>query len=242
MHVEYEGDLQANLGGETGLGLTKNGNDDNVRILEPGYMMTMSADSNGAWLARGEENILNDKLREVLYSRRDQLPIPRKPMRRRSQMGSFSSAAYLILLIATIWILPASAVFIEFQNCLSESVLNNTPLQLQIVPYFVSATFNTTDANHALNVTVWGNVTGSTVTSTRFVLPNATDSYWTGNDTSNGGKIEDSPRAGETGAEVTTLFNKVNVLTYEPWDDNLDFCKQVVNGSCPLGPSFNATR
>ncbi len=154
--------------------------------------------------------------------------------------GSFGIVPFFLVLVASLWIVPASAVLVEFQNCLSEAAQNNLPLELQFIPLFVDATFNNTDRNHQLVVTVWGNVTGSTVGSaSRLVLPDANNTeYWNGNSTSNGGKIVDSPFPEAAEPKLTTLSNKVNILTYEPWNQDLDFCNSLINASCPLGPRF----
>jgi hypothetical protein len=160
------------------------------------------------------------------------------------QMGSFGTWSYLFLLIASFWIIPASAVFVEFQNCLSEGVQNNLPPQLQLVPLVVNAVFNTTDPSHNLNLTVWTNVTGSTVAMPRLLLPAANSSYWDpgNNDTTNGGKIADNPFPNAEEQFLTTLFSKVNVLTYSPYNpkDGEDFCHSLVNATCPVGPNFKA--
>ena len=164
---------------------------------------------------------------------------PRSSTRR--QMGFFGTWQYLFLLMASLWIIPTSAVLVEFQNCLSEGVQNNQPLQLQLVPLVMNAVFNTTDPMHNLNITVWTNVTGSTVELPRLVLPSATDPYWTTpNDTESGGKIEANPFPAVPTPVLTTLFNKVSVLTYTPVNPHtgVGFCDQLVNGSCPLGPNF----
>lgn len=167
-------------------------------------------------------------------SRRIDMPIPR-----RRQHRIFSTLGYLLVIIG-LWIGPASAAFIEFENCLSESVQNDTPKQLQFTPYFVNAIFNTTDPSHTLRITVWGNVSGSGPT-TKVVLPawNNTD-YWNSNQTAQGGKIVDIPDPTLTNPKLTTLFNKVDVLTYEPYSNAVDFCQQLgKNFSCPLGPVFS---
>ncbi|KAN0122626.1 Transient receptor potential (TRP) ion channel domain containing protein [Hyaloscypha variabilis] len=156
-------------------------------------------------------------------------------------MGFFETWQYLFLLMASLWIIPASAVLVDFQNCLSEDVQNNTPLQLQLVPLVMNAVFNTTDPMHNLNITVWTNVTGSTVELPRLLLPPANDSYWTTpNDTEYGGKIENDPFPSVASPVLTTLFNKVSVLTYTPVNPHtgVGFCDQLVNGSCPLSPNF----
>lgn len=152
--------------------------------------------------------------------------------------GFFGSMRYLSLLIACLWIVPISAVMIEFENCLSDATKNDVPLQLQIVPQFVDAVFDTTDPAHNLRMTVWINVNGTFNSMVPLPSPNDT-AYWNGNETDQGGKILDVPLPDALAPLRTTLFNKVNVLTYEPWSSSAGWCQQLKNGSCPLGPRFN---
>lgn len=152
-------------------------------------------------------------------------------------------SGYLMALVASLWIVPASAVLLEFQNCLSDAIQNDQPLALQIIPLYLNAVFNTTDTNHNLNVTVWGNVTGSTVgTNPKYLVPPANDTqYWNSNETTSGGKIENEPYPDDPIPKLTTLSSKVNVLTYEPWHNPVNFCEDgLLNGTCPLGPTFSA--
>jgi hypothetical protein len=160
-----------------------------------------------------------------------------RPWFRRSRFGTLGYLSVLLILFLAI---PTSAVFIEFQNCLSDAVQTNSPLQLQFVPMYVDAKFNTTGPSNNLQVTVWGNVTGSG--PEQFVIlpaPNDTG-YWDSNQTNLGGKILDEPDPNAAAPKLTTLLNKVDVLTYEPWSDSVDFCSQLINASCPLAPSFYA--
>jgi len=162
------------------------------------------------------------------------------PSYKRRQSSFFGIMGYIMVFIASIWIRPASAVFVEFQNCLTESYRNDEPLQLQIVPMFVNAVFNTTDPSHNLNVVVYTNVSGSTTGTIQYVLPPANDTnYWNSNDTTSGGKIIDNPFP-DTVAKYTTLDNKVSVLTYQPYNFEEAFCASLENGSCPLGPAWSA--
>jgi hypothetical protein len=56
-----------------------------------------------------------------------------------------------------------------------------------------------------------------------------------------GGKILDDPYPDSIDPHLTTLFNKVNVLTYSPYNHATDFCNELENGTCPLGPVFNGS-
>ncbi|KAH8815079.1 hypothetical protein F5884DRAFT_667560 [Xylogone sp. PMI_703] len=148
---------------------------------------------------------------------------------------------FLLLLVLSVGTAPASAAFVNFQNCLSESYKTQAPLSLQFVPLYVNAVFNTSNSNYNLNVTVWGNVTGSGPNPLVNLPPGNNTDYWN-NPSNTQGKIQDVPDPSAEKPYLTTLFNKVNVLTYEPFNEAVDFCDQIVNGSCPLGPSFTANK
>lgn len=122
-----------------------------------------------------------------------------------------------------------------FTNCLSESYRENDPTLLQWVPLYAEARFDTENTSHNLEVIVYGNVTG---TRENVTLPAPDDPYWDNNDDTPG-KIIRTPKSGE-GKKATTLFRKVNVATFEPFTEVVDFCQAgLVNAQCPLGPVFN---
>jgi hypothetical protein len=175
--------------------------------------------------------------RAIAHDRRSQFSLPSMT----STRTSHSTWGFFFILFASLWVNPASAVFITFTNCLSESYQRDQPIQLQFVPYFFDAAFNTTDPSHNLAVRVWGNVEGSGPGAQLVVPPGSNDTaYWNSNSTAtNNGKIVDIPD--QDLQLLTTLSNKVTVLTYEPYSKYVDFCDQLVNASCPLGPNFNAT-
>ncbi|KAG0651035.1 hypothetical protein D0Z07_2495 [Hyphodiscus hymeniophilus] len=206
--------------------------------------MTMSAGSSKTWQPTWSGDLLcegpnpSDAQRTSLPTiiiRQANTPL-------RWQRRSFAGIPrYMLLLLISLWAVPTSAVLVDFQNCLSEGYQNDTPTQLQFDPLFMNAVFNTTDSSHNLNITVWGNVTGSGPGSGNEVrLPPANDTYWGTNETNLGGKIENIPEPPPGVNKFTTLFNKVNVLTYEPWSNTVNFCDQLINASCPLAPSFSA--
>jgi Transient receptor potential (TRP) ion channel/ML-like domain len=129
----------------------------------------------------------------------------------------------------------AQAAYLNFENCLSSNIINSNPKLLQFVPYNVSATFNTSDPNFPLNVTVYGNVSGL-ATIQPYPAPN--DPQWSNpNDTV--GKIVDLSASNN---KYTTLFTKINVLTYTPYQAPSRFCNSSVHGPCPLGPAFYVNR
>ncbi|KAF7906056.1 hypothetical protein EAF00_000335 [Botryotinia globosa] len=218
---------------------------DHDRTSRPNTTLIMSAD---CW---EQEMVREGAFKGEQHSNRSYL-VPRasvpeqthayRPWSRAPTKTSSGVWIILVTLISAFWITPTSAVFIEFQNCLEESYQGNTPYQLQFVPYFLWAVFNTTESTHNLAVQVWGDVKGSGPgASTTDKLPGSNDTaYWQSNSTDTyNGKIADEPDP--TSLKLTTLFNKVTVLTYQPYSAAVDFCNQLVNGTCPLGPTFNAS-
>lgn len=146
----------------------------------------------------------------------------------------------LLLTILSICIQPSSAAFIDFQNCLDPNIVNSSPLQLQFVPLFVWATFDTVSPSHNINVTVYGNVSGI---ATREPYPAPDDPQWD-NPNKTVGKIPDV--AGQPGHELYTTFTTtLNVLDYTPYDPPATrFCNSSALTQCPLAPvrNINATQ
>ena len=139
--------------------------------------------------------------------------------------------AFLVLFA---WISSANAAYVEFRNCLDKSIVNSNPRLLQFEPFNVSAVFNGSSGSerHHLNVTVYGNVTGK---ATQQPYPPPEDPSWA-NPKDMFGKI---PNLSQSNNKYTTLFARVNFLGYTPWVSNPSrFCESVVQGDCPLAPSF----
>lgn len=157
------------------------------------------------------------------------------------QKMSFGVHVSIMAFILSLWILPASAAFVDFRNCLSERTLHDQPLALQLVPQFVNVIFNSSSPDHNLNITVWVNVTGSTAGSApRLTLPPANDTnYWNSNNTASGGKIEAIPSPDVINKQ-TTLYNSINFLNYKQFSEYVPFCDYVENGACPLGPIWSS--
>lgn len=161
-----------------------------------------------------------------------------RPYRNNRFALSAASRAMGILAILTLFLQPAVAVLIQqWTNCLSDSVTLSDPKELQWVPLYVGAEFEHDSATRNLRVTVWGNVTGS---YGGVSLPAWDDPKW---DDANftDGKIQRNPFP-TTAAKITTLHDKIDVLTYEPYSADFDFCDNaLINATCPLGPVFNTT-
>ncbi|EMC99770.1 hypothetical protein BAUCODRAFT_63325, partial [Baudoinia panamericana UAMH 10762] len=144
-----------------------------------------------------------------------------------------SACQALILVLGILLLLPtvARAGFINFDNCLDQQIVNSKPLQLQWIPLWVDAKFNR--STYTLNTTIYGNVSGQQFVGT---YPSPTDPQW--NDPSQSfGKIVSIGSSGN----YTTLLADFKVLTYDAYNAKAaQFCPSVINGTCPLGPYFNA--
>ncbi|KAK2068709.1 hypothetical protein P8C59_003337 [Phyllachora maydis] len=150
----------------------------------------------------------------------------------------FDMMALFFFLATGPFLRPAAAVMVNFENCLPASYLETTPTLLQWVPLYVDAKFDTLTPDHTLVVTMWGNVTGA---YNNVTLPPSNSPYWA-DATKTDGKIVAEPDPSSSNPKITTLHSKVDVLSYEPWVNFADFCKNsLVNASCPLGPVFNTT-
>ncbi|KAI0176424.1 hypothetical protein GGR52DRAFT_571387 [Hypoxylon sp. FL1284] len=169
-------------------------------------------------------------------------PVP-YPNRRNTMSRLAFPNLVLGLLVACAWIRTASAISVAFENCLPDSYIYSNQqqpeqVQLQWVPVFVDAEFDTENPTHNLRVTVWGNVTGRVGSDP---LPPPGSANWSDPDLALNGKIlnEPDPNAPAELRKVTTLHSKTDVLTYEPQNANVNFCDSILNGSCPLGPVFD---
>jgi len=142
----------------------------------------------------------------------------------------------VVLFVLGIWLISQArlvqAAFVEFSNCLDESILNSDPRILQFMPLNISAVLNTANLARPLNLTIYGNVTGQMYPGK---YPSPTDSSWS-NPNNTFGKIVDVA----DGAQLaTTLFATLNVLSYTPYSAAPSrFCESTVNQACPLGPAF----
>lgn len=128
---------------------------------------------------------------------------------------------------------PTAAVLLDFDNCLSKTILESAPLQLQFVPTNVSVTFNNSDPLNPLNVTVYGNVSGTSSRTANYPAPDSAD--WT-NINWTDGKIEDLSSSGNM---YSTLLTDFNVLSFTPFSNASRFRDSVTQGTFPLAPVFN---
>lgn len=168
----------------------------------------------------GEDN--NKTRRESIRARSD------RPRRSWRAIAGRSSVWRFALLSLGLFMSPVEAVRVPFQNCMDN---NRNPDQLQFTPTFVDATFNLINDSHPLQITVYGNVSGR---MTQTPLPPPDDDYWR-DDTQEDGKIVKRPG----NLNFTGLKHKVEVLSYEPWAQNVDFCDSLNGWNCPLGPAFD---
>ncbi|KAF2788441.1 integral membrane protein [Melanomma pulvis-pyrius CBS 109.77] len=155
---------------------------------------------------------------------------PPRPRRKRLP-GAFSTLLLFFFAVASL--LPlSSAVFINFENCLSRSYRDDPNALLQFVPLHVWATFNTTAPSHNLNVTIYGNVTGQVAPGN---YPDMYSPDWTNPNITFGKIVDVSP----TNPKYTTLFSDFKVVTYTAYSaEPKQFCSTTVNTACPIGPTF----
>lgn len=132
------------------------------------------------------------------------------------------------------WLLPGvKAALIPFTNCLGPAIINATPIPLQWTPLFVDAIFDLSNPNHHLNMTIYGNVSGSATVMPAPSDPN--DSGW-GNPNVTLGKIV---AVSDANRKYTTLHTILNVLSYTPYAaPPAIFCNKTVNTECPIAPVF----
>lgn len=151
---------------------------------------------------------------------------------RKASTSTRLTLGWWIALVCLLWTAPAAAVLLDFENCLSKTVLDSNPAQLQYVPLDVAVRYNLSDPLHPLNVTVYGNVTG-TADGTDY--PSWNSSSW-GNPNDTVGKILDlSP----SNNKYSTLLTSFDVLSFSAFSNASRFCESVTQGDCPLGPVFN---
>lgn len=175
------------------------------------------------------------ELDEFSFNRKTSHPRRNGSVRpRRSWRDTQRSSVWWIALVCLVtFASPTAAVLLDFDNCLSKTILESVPRQLQFVPTNVSVTFNLTDALNPLNVTVYGNVSGTASRTANYPAPNSPD--WT-NPNWTDGKIEDLSSVNNM---YSTLLTEFNVLSFTPFHNASRFSDSVTQGSFPLAPVFN---
>lgn len=144
----------------------------------------------------------------------------------------------LAVLTLLAFVPSTGAVYVDFDNCLSPNIIHSAsqrqPL-LQFIPYHVWASFNDSAPSHTLNITVYGNITGTATNETR---PSWNDPQWS-NDNKTLGKIVDEDQSNN---HYSTLFARFNVLDYTPYNAPASrFCTNTIHQQCPLIPAFKLT-
>ena len=158
----------------------------------------------------------------------------------RQRPGYATGALHLRLLFLTILFLisgQARAAFIEFQNCLNNTLNDTTPHSLQFIPQFFDAKFNTSDPSHNIDITVYGNVQGATA---QVLLPPPSDPRW--NDPKfMDGKILNFTQNSNGVSNYSALIYDFGVLTYTPYSAPPSrLCNSLRDGTnCPIAPVFN---
>ncbi|WEW59009.1 hypothetical protein PRK78_004477 [Emydomyces testavorans] len=156
--------------------------------------------------------------------------------RRTSSLRSYSRIPLSIFhaLLLILLLVPVDAALVPFTNCLADSIIRSTPVQLQFVPRFVTADFNSSSIQKSLKITVYGNVTGL---ATEEPYPPPDDPRWS-NPNVTTGKIVNVDKSNN---KYTTLFSHLDILSFTPFKASpRPFCEALVQGECPLGPVFNA--
>lgn len=142
---------------------------------------------------------------------------------------------WTILALLSISITPISAVRVKFENCLPDDYRFNDPLPLQWEPLYADAVFDTETDEHTLEFVAWGNVKGS---QNQGALPPPGDPHWV-DDTQTEGKIVEVTDKDAPELKATTLYRKINIVTFVAESEVVNFCLHgLTNGSCPLSPVF----
>jgi hypothetical protein len=155
----------------------------------------------------------------------------RDTSKRRAQ--PWSPVWWIALLCLLSFASPTAAVLLDFENCLSKTILESDPLQLQFVPTNVSVKFNLTNPLHPLDITIYGNVSGTVSRTANYPAPG--DEVWI-NPNWTDGKIED---VSSTNNRYSTLMTDLNVLSFTPFHNASRFRDSLTQGTLPLGPVFN---
>lgn len=157
----------------------------------------------------------------------------RDTSKRRRRLHPWNWGGWMALACMVLWTSPARAVLLDFDNCISQTILESEPRQLQYVPLDVAVKFDLNDPLHPLNVTVYGNVSGTA--DRRPDYPAMNDPSWS-NPNSTVGNIVDLDISNN---KWSTLLTSFDVLNFAVYTDASQFCLSLTQGDCPLGPVFH---
>lgn len=199
--------------------------DDNARWLET-RRPTVITKQGAVDVSRCAGRALQRQIRSRSHG------VCRRPRRRRV-LGARNDGmlGFLLMLLLLVLVSPVHSALLNFENCLDASVIESSPAQLQFVPLNVSVTFDLDDPLNPLNVTVYGNVSGTADRSSSY--PSPSDPQWS-NPNETVGKIVDLNAANN---KWTTLLTNVDVVSFSPYSDASRFCDSVPH-KCPLTPVF----
>ncbi|KAE8348424.1 hypothetical protein BDV28DRAFT_91613 [Aspergillus coremiiformis] len=155
-------------------------------------------------------------------------------LRRRSIRSLGGGIAWTLMLLLVFLVSPTYAALVNFVNCLPAPTIASNPQKLQFVPLDVSVVFDLNNSLHNLNITVYGNVSGTADQSSSYPSPD--DPRWT-NRNETVGKIVDLNTANN---KYTTLITSIDVVSFSPYSGPTRFCDSLIQGDCPLGPVFHA--
>lgn len=145
-------------------------------------------------------------------------------------------SALLPWLAISLLVTPTHAAYINFVNCLDDSIVDSSPLRLQFTPYFVDATFDADNSANNLRLSIYGNVSGQ---ATQGTYPPPDSSTWTNSNDTFGKIVDVDPNGGN----YTTLLQEYKFLNYNAYiAPASQFCAATLGDSCPLAPSFNGSR
>ncbi|KAE8375553.1 hypothetical protein BDV26DRAFT_267691 [Aspergillus bertholletiae] len=157
-----------------------------------------------------------------------------RPSQRQWIRADSGGITWISMLLLVMLMSPTYAALVNFDNCLPAPTIASNPQKLQFVPLDVSVKFDLTNPLHNLNITVYGNVSGTTDQSSSYPSPD--DPRWT-NPNETVGKIVDLDTANN---KYSTLITTIDVVSFSPYSGPTRFCDSVVQGECPLGPVFYA--
>lgn len=142
-----------------------------------------------------------------------------------------------MMIISFAFISESHAALVEFQNCLAAGVNQSNPIQLQFTPLFFDARFDAVDPSHNINISIYGNISGTTITQP---LPPYPAPEWMNASYPYGKILDVSEGEGSEKSNFSTLQYNFRVLTYQPYKAPPSrFCNSTVGGTeCPILPLF----